>query len=495
MPMKRPYDHTNPESIEEYGKLLVGKTLRQTVPENDLKEYYDRNPSRHKGGFGEMVEKLYFGISPGNSEGPDFLEAGVELKTNPLIINTQSSRIGIYSAKERLSLNLIKLNQQYAVNLKDENKFYGKNGLIMLMSFMEGDSKKFEDRIFKFARLIRFDDFREDYKQAIYNDWKIIVDKVNSGKVFELSGKHTVYLEACRKDSSEVARYKAFAYKPRFMNTIYDLYLNNIEPTPPIVKNSEAIKEKGFEEAFKEIFTPYFNLDEDVICAKLNREFPSKNKSRLSIIANSIAGVDINKNSQIESRNIQYKTLRLDWDGNPVEDWSFPHFTYKGQGSITEEDWDADEEDLAYPEIKRLLNEKQFAVFVWKQRRDLGTKGRTMGGERYYLQDIVFWRMPEYDIETFVRPVWQKTVSALRNGELNSNGLLDFPKKTFNHVCHIRPHGRNKEDVLPTLRNGDQPKNCFWLDRKYLIQNITLFNRSEKLSSARPMVWKKGNIR
>ena len=151
--------------------------------------------------------------------------------------------------------------------------------------------------------------------------------------------------------------------------------------------------------------------------------------------------------------------------------------------------------DLAYPEIKRLLNEKQFAVFVWKQRRDLGTKGRTMGGERYYLQDIVFWRMPEYDIETFVRPVWQKTVSALRNGELNSNGLLDFPKKTFNHVCHIRPHGRNKEDVLPTLRNGDQPKNCFWLDKKYLIQNITLFKRSEKLSGGRPMVWKKGNIR
>ena len=141
MRMKRPYDHTNPESIEEYGKLLVGKTLRQTVPENDLKEYYDRNPSRHKGGFGEMVEKLYFGISPGNSEGPDFLEAGVELKTNPLIINTQSSRIGIYSAKERLSLNLIKLNQQYAVNLKDETKFYCKNGLIILIEFMEGDIK------------------------------------------------------------------------------------------------------------------------------------------------------------------------------------------------------------------------------------------------------------------------------------------------------------------------------------------------------------------
>ena len=107
-----------------------------------------------------FTQKLYFGISPGNSEGPDFLEAGVELKTNPLIINTQSSRIGIYSAKERLSLNLIKLNQQYAVNLKDETKFYGKNGLIMLMAFMEGDSKKFEDRIFKFARLIRFVDFR-----------------------------------------------------------------------------------------------------------------------------------------------------------------------------------------------------------------------------------------------------------------------------------------------------------------------------------------------
>ena len=469
--MKPPYDHTNPESIEQYAKLLVGKTLRQVVPENDLKEYL--NNSRNKGEFGVMVEKLYFGITPGSFQGPDFHQAGVELKTNPLKKNQRNPRVGIYSAKERLSLTMIDFNALYDVNLKEESKFYGKNGLILLLSFVEGDSKEVEDRVFKFAKLIRFDDFREDYKGEICNDWKLIVDKVNSGKGPELSEADTMFLAACRKgNKGDTIPRRAFAYKQTFMNVIYDLYLNNIEPTPPIVKNIKAIGEKGFQVLFKDIFSPYFSLDEEVICDKLNRNFPAGSKSRLYWITKSIAGADIDENPQLEYRNIKAKTLRLDWDGEALESWSFPHFTYMGEGNITKEIWHADDEDEAYPEIKRLLTETQFAIPIWRQKEGLGRKGKLLGLERYWLEDIVFWRMPEHDIEKYVRPVWERTKWVIKNGEVNSEGFFEFTDSTFNSVCHIRPHGRNNKDLLPTLKNGNQRKNCFWLDKKYLMQQI-----------------------
>lgn len=52
---KLPYDEKDIVSIFNYSKKLVGKTLRDFVH-----EYHDLSG---KGGFGQLVEKLYFNLN------------------------------------------------------------------------------------------------------------------------------------------------------------------------------------------------------------------------------------------------------------------------------------------------------------------------------------------------------------------------------------------------------------------------------------------------
>jgi len=481
--MKLPYDHTNPESIEQYGKLLIGKTLRDLLPDK-IGMFDQKYPLSDKGRLGKIVEGEYFGIDPGNSHGvPDFSEAGVELKTTSVTERKNKyhgKRKGVFRAKERLSLSKITQPASECEKLEvcfGKSSGFNKIRLMMFIAYEYDSNKKTEDQFFRFAKMIKYEDFPDKVKNTMRKDWKIITDKVNSGHFADLSSSDTEILEASTSGKghlkgNEVSE-RRLAYFQRFVNTgILDPYLNKIWPSPDIVDGVEAIKEKGFEKSIKDSFTPYFNLDEDVICEKLNIEFPSRSKNRLKIITDSIAGPHIKQISEDESGEIKLKTLRLDWDGNPPESWSFPHFTYIGEGNITGEIWDADDENAAYPEIKRLLTETQFAIPIWRQKEGLGRKGKLLGLERYRLEDIVFWRMPEQDIEKYVRPVWERTKWVIQNGEVDSKGFFEFTDSTFNSVCHIRPHGRDNKDLLPTLRNGNQRKNCFWLDKKYLMQQI-----------------------
>ncbi len=89
------YDPRDPQSIEEYGKKLLQRTLRQSIAHADSIPV-----GRGKGSFGELLERHYFGINPGNRPTPDFEEAGVELKSTPVKRNNRGTLI----AKERLVL-------------------------------------------------------------------------------------------------------------------------------------------------------------------------------------------------------------------------------------------------------------------------------------------------------------------------------------------------------------------------------------------------------
>jgi len=77
---ERDYDPSDPASIEAYAKRLVGHCLRDMLP---LDEQITYQSGVGKGGLGDLVERGYFGINPGNISQPDFTEAGVELKTTP----------------------------------------------------------------------------------------------------------------------------------------------------------------------------------------------------------------------------------------------------------------------------------------------------------------------------------------------------------------------------------------------------------------------------
>ena len=84
-----------------------------------------------KGGFGQLVEKFYFGYEPNSSPEPDFPEAGVELKTTPLKRDIQ----GNYRIKERLVCDMI----DYCKIVKypfEESPFFRKSSLMLIIFYL-----------------------------------------------------------------------------------------------------------------------------------------------------------------------------------------------------------------------------------------------------------------------------------------------------------------------------------------------------------------------
>ena len=90
-----PYDHTSPERIEDYARVLLNSCLRDALGDID-------NRFSGKGKLGQLLEEEYFHYSPNSNSAPDFSEAGVELKTTPLEMTVKGP-----VSKERLVFNMI----------------------------------------------------------------------------------------------------------------------------------------------------------------------------------------------------------------------------------------------------------------------------------------------------------------------------------------------------------------------------------------------------
>lgn len=451
------YDQTSPSSIESFGRRLVKSTLRKTSGVREIpQEYLTNTPgAQTKGIFGTLVERYYYGINPGNEPcSPDFKEAGVELKTNAL----ERRRKGI-SAKERLVLQMIDYNGIIHESF-ESSCFMMKSRLMMLISNMFRREGSLVDADIVLARLIDFDQLPAPDQRIIREDWSIIADKVRKGLAHQLSGSDTTYLEACTKGSdgfqrvsqpigNERAKPRAFAFKGGYVTSLVRGYLEADEELA--VTDASAVASKGFEATIIERFAPFHGLTVTEIEAHLEVSLNPNSKSYRATLARRMMGVTKNKIAEFDRAGISLKTILIDEKGRPPESMSFPNFRYMGEGSILEETWDGDpDEDM--PKIQRLFEETRFFFVVFQ--KEVGV---------IRLRNVMFWSMPKDHISDFVHPVWAQTLSAIQEGR-----LPNLPKSTFNRVCHVRPHARNRKDTLPTPHNGDQVKKCFWLDKRYI---------------------------
>src|SRR5882724_7561840 len=123
-----PYDYKDAEQIESYARKLIGKRLRSFVTDANVAS------GRGKGRFGSLLEQFYFFKVPDSNPGPDFPEAGVELKSTPLKL----ARTGLVP-KERLALGMIDYNK---VHLEDWRKsgLLAKNSVLLLVWYLDDKS-------------------------------------------------------------------------------------------------------------------------------------------------------------------------------------------------------------------------------------------------------------------------------------------------------------------------------------------------------------------
>lgn len=209
-------------------KLIGTKVGELVYFERDLgykKNKLQKSFNLNKGKVGQLVES-YLGLKNNSSKKVDFKNLNCELKVTPL----KKLKNNEWVSKERLILNIINYEKDKNKGLKKSN-FYKKTKKTLIIFYLH-DYEDFNNS--KFVNLGIWKPFENIMSNQIKEDYKTIMDKVNSDNAHNLSGKDTVYLEACTKGSTAAssfrnqefgpkAKQRAFAFKNKYMNEVFKI--------------------------------------------------------------------------------------------------------------------------------------------------------------------------------------------------------------------------------------------------------------------------------
>lgn len=462
------YDEKDPVSIETYAKKLIGKTFADVCKQDDIAkamvvrettnyEVKHENKKR-KGGLGELIEERFFHYQANNDARPDFDKAGVELKVTPY----KKNKNGTLVAKERLILTMI---DYFAVcdETFENSHMWKKARLILLVYYFY--QKEIHNRLdYRIDHVKLFAPPEQDIK-IIEHDFKVIVEKIRNGKAHELSEGDTLYLGAAPKAatsknrrkqpfSNELAKPRAFAFKNSYMTYVLNNYIIPGKNTyEPIIKDCAS---KSFEDYVVDKIDAYCNWSVTDLCNTFDIEYQKKPKNLEAMLVYRILGIKGNHAEEFEKANVVVKTVRITVNNKIREHMSFPTFKFK---ELVEETWD-DSTFGNYLRETRFL----FVVYKFDSHGELRLKG------------CQFWNIPYDDLEDNVKAVWEKTQRVLHEGlkieKKNGKNYNNFPKSSENPVCHVRPHAQNAKDTYDLPDGRQYPKQCFWLNRTYIYEQL-----------------------
>lgn len=450
------------EQVLEKAKTILHKSLREVISDEtiySIETKIGEYGMKRKGFLGDLTEKYFFEINPGNISEPDFTIAGVELKTTPLKKHAKSK----FASKERLVFSMI--NYDTIVNETWKlSSFLKKNKSLLLMFYLWMENKSILDYEFKFIYLLNLleDISKEDIFQ-IQKDWEYIVSKIKRGEAHLLSEGDTYYLGACTKAANSrvvrdqpmartPAKPRAFSFKQQYINyLIQTKLLGEKTNTDSIFKKQRRIE--TIEDTVKERFSVFIGKTDKQILKKLGSRLGKKSKSYKRLIVNKILGVTSNNIEELEKANITLKVVTLEHTGTLKESVSFPAFDYKNL--ITELWYDEDGETMT--DFHLQLETKKFLFVVFQKQK---------GSAEIVLKKTMFWNFPMKDI-TEAENVWQKTIDCIKEGRYN-----ELPKIKDSYVAHVRPHGKDSTDTIATPQNTQEMKRCFWINAKYIQQAI-----------------------
>lgn len=454
-----PYIKSSKESIENYALNLREKTFKDVLLNDPnitnedrslLFEYYN-NP-RSKGSLGQLIEKHFFFYDINSKSEADFNEAGVELKVTPY---TKKAN-GDLRAKERLVLTIINYMKDYEEEDFLKSHVYEKCALMLLIYYLYESNKDRLDYVINYIKLFQFP---EEDLEIIKNDYKIIIDKIKKGKAEEISEGDTNYLGACTKGananslreqpfSDKKAMQRAFCLKNSYMSYILNHYIvNKTEKYESVIKDAKILREQTLEQYIISKLQPYYNQDIEFLKHKFNIPYQVSNKSFTYLLAKGMLEVVNEKIEEFEKANIKIKAIRLRPDGMPKESMSFPTFKYT---EIINKNW-------LDSELYETFSTTKYLFMIYQYLDD----------NTLVFKKAMFWNVPEKDLNTEIKRVWENTVEKIKNNEYDN-----LPKISESPILHVRPHGQNKNDTYPTLDGKNSTKKCFWLNASYIKQQI-----------------------
>lgn len=463
------YDKTSIESIIEFAKRLKNQTLRKMCSQE-----YVEFQSKGKGSFGQILEKYYFKYDLNSNEEPDFQEVGLELKSSPL----KKLRNNEYRSKERLVLNIINYCKVHKEDF-ESSSFLKKNGHLLLVFYL---FQKELDLLDYEIKLIEEWQFPKEDLNIIKQDWEKINQKIKEGKAHELSEGDTFYLGACTKGSKAVksfrkqpfntllAKQRAYSLKQGYINHLLAAISGNEYETygKIITDSNNLVKTQSFEELIYSKLKPFYGKSGSELELLFGINLNKKAKNYYPSIVKRMLGIQLNqKIEEFEKSEIQLKAIRVEKTNQIVQSVSFPSFEFV---EIFNQSW-------RNSKIKEVVEKKYLFLFFKND------------GEKYLFEKVKFWSMPYTDIQE-VRKVWLKTKKVIVLGDIikgyqtDKNGKvtrkINFPKKSENKVCHVRPHGKNSLDTyplpVPDKLSGDKDftKQCFWINADYIKNEIYL---------------------
>lgn len=422
-----------------------------------------------KGGIGQMVEESVFEYHANSFSEPDIPNLGIEIKTSPYIKNKNE-----YSSKERLVLGIIDYMNEN-LNSFYESDFWHKNGdlLILFYEYLKDGTPKEE---WTFSHCINFQ-WPDVDLEIVKNDWKIITDKIKSGKAHELSEKDTTYLAACTKGAtanksyreqpfSELeAKQRAYSLKVSYMTYILRNYVLGTKSDEKIIKSIDQIKGKTFEEAIKEIVNPYIGKTQEELIKTLNIK---ESKQTNASIIRAIFKIDgnISETQEFKKAAITPKTINIDANGNIKESMSFRTFDFI---DLIGQEW---EESDFYNDLQ-----SRFMFIIFKNNK-----------RSIVFEGIKFCSLNYYELQE-AKAVWERTRDlVLNNGIIltkTSKGISNnLPKIKDNYVSHVRPKATQSYYKFDDYEKGNvingselldgrwMTKQCFWLNASFIKKKL-----------------------
>lgn len=449
-----PYDIKNVESIFEYSKGLLGKTLRDFVWEG-----YE--PKKGKGGFGQMVENIYFLLETNNYAGADFSEAGMELKCTPLEKNKKDE----YRIKERLVCNMI----NYCDVIKEDfehSHFYLKCQLMLLLFYLHQANCDKLDLEFIFSVLWRLP---EKDLLVIKHDYEVIINKIKDGKAHELSEGDTMYLGACRKgqkgdslmkqpnNPDTDAPRRAFSLKQAYMRTILEYVIqsgqkaiSNIQQKKSELVSIKDLRTHTFDDVILGRFKPFLNMPFEKIAKRKKVNISKNPKNKFAMIANAIAATtkctNVNRSEEFLKAGLTMKTIRIQANGLIKEAMSFENIDYMEVAEC--EDW---VDSRLYE-----LFSSRFMFVVFKE--------QNAGKEDYVLNDVFFWTMPQADLG-IAEEYWNHIKKNILDNHISEEYWW---KGTDKKKFHVRPKAGHATDLAPTPSGKGAKKFCYWFNNDYI---------------------------
>jgi len=466
-------------SLQEVTKLLIaaeGKTFRE------LDETGRGDSAGNKGSLGNIIEESVLHYPVNSDAEADILVGNTryELKVTPLKHSGKGKRKRTV-AKERLVLDIINYEDLPGEEFENSRFWNKSKNIIIVYYYDDREDKKKQSRLDCTVLKSVVLHYDERDLAIIRDDWETIHKKVASGHADQLSESDTNYLAACTKGANASsmrnapapagaesktirAKQRAFSFKSSFMTAIAERALvSRVDDYSLPISANQTLSE-----FLRQQMSPYIGMTVDDIAFQLNipQSVSKANKSLLVVRMLGVNSRDVTAIEQFRKANVtKLKTVVRYPNGLPQENMSFRQ--------ITEEEWrelasfDAKWEDSF---LYKYFEENK--LFIVPFESSVPYSQHVAGRDR--LSGGFLWNMPEGDIERYVHPVWDRLHELMLSGKSvhYGRGTNLLPGTSFNGVCHLRPKGRNSKDVV-NLPNGESiPKQCFWLDRRYVAKLI-----------------------